>query len=218
MRLFSILVVVSLGLDCAGTAPTLEPLPAYTSYPTYTPAPTYTIIPTGTPVPTGTPRPMDTPIVTQSPQTWEIIPHRDKLTDARILLIHTTTVEHNLEWPYEASTLVIRCQGANSGRYAVIIRWRGFMSEPYDQGYFKSKVRWDDRAPDDAKWNESTDNDATFHRAPYRFIMSGLEAGTVFIRIWDHSGSAHDSKFSLGGLRTYIEQNPDVCSHRGILN
>ena len=159
----------------------------------------------------GTTKLVPTPKATPVPSDWQEKIETDALSDTRRVILTTRATAHNLEWPYTAPTLVIRCNEEGSIRYEVAVHWEKYMAKPNQRRSFESKVRWGDNPATGAQWSESTNNEATFHKSPFRFIENALSARTVLIRVWDYSGVEHDAKFRVHGLRGHIKNNPELC-------
>ena len=124
--------------------------------------------------------------------------------------MYTIAEEHNLEWPYDAPELVVRCRRSSGNDVFVI--WEAYMAapmNPYSDDYFQSNVRWDSGKIVDLRWYESADNEATFYESASVFIMNSLMAETVFVRIWDFQGENHDARFSLRGFSEVWSANPE---------
>ena len=80
-----------------------------------------------------------------------------------------------------------------------------------DDDRFTSKLRWDEGAPVDGRWSESTNNTGTFYHDPDAFIARAEEADSLFVRIWDYSDEAHDARFDLRGLSAHLDEHAEQC-------
>ena len=123
--------------------------------------------------------------------------------------LQTIAIDHNLNWPYDDSLvfLVVRCTPSEN---EVFIYWDKYMTG--DDDTFDSKLRWDNGQPVDAKWNESTSNEATFLQGnDTDFVRQAEQTDTLFVRIWDFSYEAHDAEFDLRGLSVILDENAESC-------
>ena len=207
--------------------PTPTPLPTYTPYPTYTPRPTAT--PILTPLSTATPAPRPTP---QGSAWVTRDANKDPLTDTLSLPIYTPAVEHNLELSYDEPPplLIVRCNFGTAiekvDPIEIFIHWGTYMYGDDDE-VLLGKVRWDDNAPVDAGWGEAIDKKATFligdgnaitgKYSDYLVVLANFidklqSHNTVFVRIWDVSGNAHDAKFLIHGLTTHLQECLDMAT------
>lgn len=199
--------------------PTLEPslTPTPTAKPTSTPLPTPKPSQTSTPAPsptptltlTPTPTPTLIPIPTSIPSAWHDWVAEDRLTGEKAALFRTEATYHNLEWPYDAPSLVVRCVGKNSAEEVFIV-WDKYMSSGIE-GIFIGAVRFDSDSPSTVLWSESTNNESTFADDPARLLAMLKPANTAFFRIQDFSGEDHDAEFKVTGLSDAMAKYPDLC-------
>ena len=185
--------------------------------PTPMPPPTATAVPTPMPVPSQTPTAIPTLVPTPAPTpgNWQVFEHTDPLTDETSVSITIYATEHNLDWPYDEDSvaLAILCRPAER---KVLIRWSRYMAagsgDPWGvEDTFESALRWNQGQPIFRYWTESTNNEATFHRNPDYFIEKAEKADSLFVRMWNFSGEAHDASFDLRGLSTHLDEHPGRC-------
>ena len=154
MNLRTPLVAMLLGaaalVACQGSSTEPEPTPNVQATIDAAVQATIEALPTNTPVPTAVPEPTDTPpepLDTPTPTGWRDLGERvDPITDEVTRSIATMAVEHNLEWPFDAPVLSIRCRG--SGEHDVYIHWGGaHLAASSQTDTFDSRVRWDSWDP-----------------------------------------------------------------------
>ena len=187
--------------------PTLTPMPTPTPGQTSTPAPSPT--PTLTLTPTPSPTPTLVPTPTSIPGAWHDWVAEDRLTGEKAALFSTEATYHNLEWPYDAPSLVVRCVGKNSAEEVFIV-WDKYMSSGVEDTFI-GQARFDLGSPSTVVWSESTSNEATFADHPGRLLDLIKSANTAFFRIQDFSGEDHDAEFNVTGLSDAMAKYPDLC-------
>ena len=135
------------------------------------------------------------------------------MTDEVKVTMSARAVEHNLQPPWDDDDphLFVRCQSNED--IEMFIHWGGQHMAGDDNDVFSGKLRWDDKPAIDARFSESTSNEATFLKQPQplEFLNQAKESNQVYLRVRDHAGISHDALFKLYGFEAVLGDNSDLC-------
>ena len=160
-------------------------------------------------VPASTPRdmPTPTPIVEATILNWRVSTQIDPLTDETSVTLSILATRHNMEWPYSAPTLTVKCR---SGSLKAHIHWGGqYMAAK--ESTFKGQVRWDAEIPRRGRWSESAQKEGTFINDSKAFVHHAREYSSVYVSVYDFSGTPHEARFEIHGLDQLYSQHSAIC-------
>lgn len=141
------------------------------------------------------------PVPSTDTGAWEVKVEVDPISDDKVL---TAAVGSDGQTTgFRKPLLFVRCKNTS---LEVFIVWNEFLA---DESSVTARI--DDREPITSRWDQSTDQTASFSPQPKEILLSLIDAKRFSARITPYRSGPITASFPLDGLGTILTAHEDTC-------